>query len=554
MLFKISKSFVGKMFLIIVVFIGMMAVMVFYCNLYAMWAIRERASDSYLSMGKYYTKALDTKLYAITEYMAGSSMETDFHVIAYSDRQKMEDKYALAKEALYRSLSQDILMYRPLEYFFIYTQEDMMLVPSATQARTLDSIDMTEGLRTLLSAGKEGKSRYNRQWELGYINGERYLYRYLWFQDTCFGACVSVKQLLEMLGEFSLSDYEVFFEAGEEGEERTYGSDLLIRVPSESGNFDVAIRVPSERLYEELRVVLYQSLFIILFLIILLPVFFRYLHRIMVRPIRSIVGTMRTVGDGATYIRMPSMQNLSEFQLIGDTFNGMMDQMEQLKIDIYEKKIAEQELYLQCSRLQINPHFFLNSLNTLYLLNKRREHAQMNQILTYLLDYFRNIFSGKRDIVKLGDEVNLVLSYAAVQKFRYDGNIHIKYEVEKEAEEVPVPSMVMLTFVENSIKYSTDYSEDLNIRLYAALCGDRLKIQIEDNGRGFPEEILQALREGKTIYREGREHIGISNIVSRLNLYYGKEAAVSFDNMEEGGARVRIELPRRRDGDEAAAG
>ena len=169
MLFKISKSFVGKMFLIIAVFIGMMAVMVFYCNLYAMWAIRERASDSYLSMGKYYTKDLDTKLYAITEYMAGSSMETDFHVIAYSDRQKMEDKYALAKEALYRSLSQDILMYRPLEYFFIYTQEDMMLVPSATQARTLDSIDMTEGLRTLLSAGKEGKSRYNRQWELGYI-------------------------------------------------------------------------------------------------------------------------------------------------------------------------------------------------------------------------------------------------------------------------------------------------------------------------------------------------------------------------------------------------
>ena len=154
MLFKISKSFVGKMFLIIAVFIGMMAVMVFYCNLYAMWAIRERVSDSYLSMGKYYTKDLDTKLYAITEYMAGSSMETDFHVIAYSDRQKMEDKYALAKEALYRSLSQDILMYRPLEYFFIYTQEDMMLVPSATQARTLGSIEMAEGLRALLSEGK----------------------------------------------------------------------------------------------------------------------------------------------------------------------------------------------------------------------------------------------------------------------------------------------------------------------------------------------------------------------------------------------------------------
>ena len=173
--------------------------------------------------------------------------------------------------------------------------------------------------------------------------------------------------------------------------------------------------------------------------------------------------------------------------------------MEQLKIDIYEKKIAEQELYIQCSKLQINPHFFLNSLNTLYLLNKRREHAQINKILTYLLDYFKNVFSGKGDIVRLEDEVNLVLSYAAVQRFRYDGNIHIQYEVEETAEEVPVPSMVMLTFVENAIKYSTNYSKELNIRLYAALSEDQLVIQIEDDGGGFPEEILQALREGKPI-------------------------------------------------------
>lgn len=85
----------------------------------------------------------------------------------------------------------------------------------------------------------------------------------------------------------------------------------------------------------------------------------------MIVPIRSIVNTMREVGDGATSIRIPPIKKLSEFQLIAKTFNNMMDQMEQLKIDIYEKKIAEQELYIQCSKLQINPHFFLNSLNTL---------------------------------------------------------------------------------------------------------------------------------------------------------------------------------------------
>ena len=356
---------------------------------------------------------------------------------------------------------------------------------------------------------------------------------------------MSEKQLLEILGEFSLSDYDVLFQTGESGEENISDDDLLIRIPSEYGNFDVVIRVPSERLYEELHVFLYQSLFIILLLIILLPVFFLYLHHIMIVPIRSIVNTMREVGDGATSIRIPPIKKLSEFQLIAKTFNNMMDQMEQLKIDIYEKKIAEQELYIQCSKLQINPHFFLNSLNTLYLLNKRRDHAQINKILTYLLDYFKNVFSGKGDIVRLEDEVNLVLSYAAVQRFRYDGNIHIHYEVEKAAEEVPVPSMVMLTFVENAIKYSTNYSKELDIRLYAALSEDQLVIQIEDDGGGFPEEILQALREGKHLYKEDREHIGISNVVSRLKLYYGQEASITFENMESSGARVCIKLPRR---------
>ena len=545
MLIQIGRSFVGRTVLIIAALISIMAALLFYCNLYATWAVRERASDSYLSMGKYYTKDLDTKLYAIAEYLAGSSMELDFQTIVYADAQNRKDKYALAKEALYLQLSQDILMYKPVEYFFIYSPKDMMLVPSTTQTRTLDSIEMKEGLSALLETVIQRANRYNSQWELGYIHGERYIYRYLWFQDTCLGACVSEKQLLEIFRDFSLSDYEVLFQTGESGEENISDDDLLIRIPSEYGNFDVVIRVPSERLYEELHVFLYQSLFIILLLIILLPVFFLYLHHIMIVPIRSIVNTMREVGDGATSIRIPPIKKLSEFQLVAKTFNNMMDQMEQLKIDIYEKKIAEQELYIQCSKLQINPHFFLNSLNTLYLLNKRREHAQINKILTYLLDYFRNVFSGKGDIVRLEDEVNLVLSYAAVQRFRYDGNIHIQYEVEETAEEVPVPSMVMLTFVENAIKYSTNYSKELNIRLYAALSEDQLVIQIEDDGGGFPEEILQALREGKPIYKEDREHIGISNVVSRLKLYYGQEASITFENMESSGARVCIKLPRR---------
>ena len=102
MLIKIGRSFVGRTVLIIAALISIMAALLFYCNLYATWAVRERASDSYLSMGKYYTKDLDTKLYAIAEYLAGSSMESDFQTIVYADAQNRKDKYALQKKRCIR--------------------------------------------------------------------------------------------------------------------------------------------------------------------------------------------------------------------------------------------------------------------------------------------------------------------------------------------------------------------------------------------------------------------------------------------------------------------
>ena len=64
----------------------------------------------------------------------------------------------------------------------------------------------------------------------------------------------------KFLGNLVSATTMCFFQTGESGEENISDDDLLIRIPSEYGNFDVVIRVPSERLYEELHVFLHQSL------------------------------------------------------------------------------------------------------------------------------------------------------------------------------------------------------------------------------------------------------------------------------------------------------
>mgnify|MGYP000526675835 CR=1 FL=1 len=57
------------------------------------------------------------------------------------------------------------------------------------------------------------------------------------------------------------------------------------------------------------------------------------------------------------------------------------------------KKKCSTELYKQYLMLQINPHFFLNALNTIYMLNKRKDNNQVNILLTYLINYFKSVFA-----------------------------------------------------------------------------------------------------------------------------------------------------------------
>ena len=72
-----------------------------------------------------------------------------------------------------------------------------------------------------------------------------------------------------------------------------------------------------------------------------------------------------------------------------------------------------------------------------------------------------------------------------------------------------------------------------------------LSIEIADNGRGIPPCSLNMLKEwlkDETNFSEN-EHIGIRNIVGRMNLLYGKNADFSIDCPAEGGTRIRIVLP-----------
>ena len=222
----------------------------------------------------------------------------------------------------------------------------------------------------------------------------------------------------------------------------------------------------------------------------------------------------------------------------------LFDKKQEMKLEYEKIKVKQLQSSYNALMGQINPHFFLNALNTIYMLNKRKDNNQVNILLTYLINYFKSVFARQGEMVPLKEEINFMLNYMAIQKFRFAGAMHLQCEIEPEAEISMVPAMCVLTFVENAIKYSTDFSNDLMIVVSAKVEGDNIKIEIQDNGEGIEENILKKINQNEKIVKNDREHIGIKNIVDRMHMHYGEAASVKVTNRDSGGVSVVINVPK----------
>ena len=60
------------------------------------------------------------------------------------------------------------------------------------------------------------------------------------------------------------------------------------------------------------------------------------------------------------------------------------------------------------------------------MLNKRKDNNQVNILLTYLINYFKSVFARQGEMVPLKEEINFMLNYMAIQKFRFAGAMHLQ--------------------------------------------------------------------------------------------------------------------------------
>ena len=151
-------------------------------------------------------------------------------------------------------------------------------------------------------------------------------------------------------------------------------------------------------------------------------------------------------------------------------------------------------------------------------------------------------------LIPLSKELENMNDYLYIQRILWGEQLHTRIQIEDEVKGWLVPVLILQPLVENSIKHGLDSSPEGSIYVSIQKINEKLSITVSDDGRGIPLTTLKMLQEWillKETVNHAEEHMGILNIVNRMQLIYGEEASLAIDSKLDEGTAIHILLPRK---------
>jgi two-component system sensor histidine kinase YesM len=232
---------------------------------------------------------------------------------------------------------------------------------------------------------------------------------------------------------------------------------------------------------------------------------------------------------------------IPEFDFLLNQFRQMKAQIWDLFAEVEQKERRRADLEVEKLLYQINPHFLMNTLDTVHwlaVMNGQNEIDRLVSSLNKLLHY---------NLGKLGqastiqEEIEALKQYLILQQIRYDFQFDVQIHVDEEVLQMPIPRFILQPLVENSLYHGL--SDDGFIRVDVKLT-DTINISIHDNGSGMSAETIHHLLNNPEVEnRKVGMGIGMNYVKRMIESQYGERAELKIESVVGKGTSILLSLP-----------
>ena len=280
-----------------------------------------------------------------------------------------------------------------------------------------------------------------------------------------------------------------------------------------------------------------------------------------IRPIRRqmdfVVGYTRD-----TRQRIEVVEN-NEFGELARRINQMLDELEALNHQVIEgerkllqMEYAKKQTEMIAYKSQINPHFMYNTLECIRGMALYKGEKEIARLTGSLSKLFRYNVKGK-ELVTIREVAKNLREYAMIIDYRFMGKFQVQITLQNEALALRyIPKMLVQPLLENAVLHGLEPNLGKGtVRVFFSEgdCGG-IRIDVEDDGCGIEEEMLEKIRTQMNTYDEDQafenmqHEIGISNVYRRMRLFYGAQASFDIYSIKGEGTRIVMCLPEEMTG------
>lgn len=289
-----------------------------------------------------------------------------------------------------------------------------------------------------------------------------------------------------------------------------------------------------------LSVVLIPTMLLLLMLYIL-----HLFHQTLIHPVEYLLARVKEMeqGNGELSEREHvQKERIDEYLELNQKIEEFLQKIHSLEQQKYEEEQNANWARLQYYKLQINPHFYLNCLNTVGMLIDKNKVSAANAMLRDLSSHFRYVFQDQRELVTIREELTEIHAFCNIYSLRTDVPVLLDIAVEEQYLEYLIPPLTLQTFVENSIKHRDGLGKILKLTIRLKQSGNGIRIYVTDNGKGYSKEVLEELNAPVDEFIYQSNHVGIDNFKFRMKLIYKDMASFAFYNGEAGGAVSEVTI------------